>query len=101
MAREDAALSARAEASSSSSSSSRGGGGRSGGGGGGSMAAIRARLPIASFRDAIVDLVGANQVVLLSGETGCGKTTQVRTRLRYEDWRRKSADILRSVCGVV
>ena len=28
-------------------------------------------------REKIVDLIGANKVVVLSGETGCGKTTQV------------------------
>lgn len=37
----------------------------------------RSRLPIASFRDAITSAIESHQVVLISGETGCGKTTQV------------------------
>ncbi|GAV60000.1 DEAD domain-containing protein/Helicase_C domain-containing protein/R3H domain-containing protein/HA2 domain-containing protein/OB_NTP_bind domain-containing protein/Ank_2 domain-containing protein [Cephalotus follicularis] len=37
----------------------------------------RSKLPIASFRDAITSAIESNQVVLISGETGCGKTTQV------------------------
>ncbi|KAF2559828.1 hypothetical protein F2Q68_00012983 [Brassica cretica] len=38
----------------------------------------RTKLPIASFREAITSAVESNQVVLIAGETGCGKTTQVR-----------------------
>eukprot|EP00743_Colponemidia_sp_Colp-15_P011885 GILK01013374.1.p1 GENE.GILK01013374.1~~GILK01013374.1.p1 ORF type:complete len:1410 (+),score=317.13 GILK01013374.1:560-4231(+) len=34
-------------------------------------------LPAFSKRDAILDLVQNNQVVLIQGDTGCGKTTQV------------------------
>ncbi|KAF3789155.1 hypothetical protein EJ110_NYTH07271 [Nymphaea thermarum] len=37
----------------------------------------RSKLPIASFVDAITESVESHQVVLISGETGCGKTTQV------------------------
>ncbi|KAL8147578.1 hypothetical protein AgCh_005047 [Apium graveolens] len=37
----------------------------------------RTKLPIASFRDAITSAIDSHQVVLISGETGCGKTTQV------------------------
>ena len=42
------------------------------------MAHARANLPIAAFRDEIVRAVRRNRVVLVAGETGCGKTTQVR-----------------------
>ena len=31
------------------------------------------------YRGKIIDLIEANKVVVLSGETGCGKTTQVIT----------------------
>ena len=41
------------------------------------MQATRSRLPVAAFKPAILDLVSSHQVLLLSGETGCGKTTQV------------------------
>ncbi|XP_072951101.1 DExH-box ATP-dependent RNA helicase DExH6 isoform X1 [Typha angustifolia] len=37
----------------------------------------RAKLPIASFKDVITSTLETQQVVLISGETGCGKTTQV------------------------
>jgi ATP-dependent RNA helicase DHX36 len=32
------------------------------------------------MKDQIIDAVTNNQVVVISGETGCGKTTQVRQR---------------------
>ncbi|KAJ4763726.1 ATP-dependent RNA helicase [Rhynchospora pubera] len=37
----------------------------------------RAKLPIASYKDSIISTLENQQVVLISGETGCGKTTQV------------------------
>ncbi|KAK5641598.1 hypothetical protein RI129_010145 [Pyrocoelia pectoralis] len=41
------------------------------------MLVVRKRLPSYGLKDEIVNLVKANQVILVSGETGCGKTTQV------------------------
>ncbi|XP_046840987.1 ATP-dependent DNA/RNA helicase DHX36-like [Xenia sp. Carnegie-2017] len=41
------------------------------------MMEFRKKLPAFAVKDKIVDLVAMNQVVLISGETGCGKTTQV------------------------
>ncbi|XP_022086589.1 putative ATP-dependent RNA helicase DHX30 [Acanthaster planci] len=43
------------------------------------------KLPIADMREEILGLVRDNQVVVLSGETGCGKTTQVPQYL-LEEW---------------
>lgn len=37
----------------------------------------RAALPIASFQGAIVHAVASNPCVLVAGDTGCGKSTQV------------------------
>ena len=46
-------------------------------GGRGPMAADRERLPIGSYREEVLRMVRENQVVVLQGDTGCGKTTQV------------------------
>ena len=43
------------------------------------MMEFRRKLPSWQKRQEILDVVERNQVVVLSGETGCGKTTQVRT----------------------
>jgi len=37
----------------------------------------RERLPMSGYRSSLLSAVASSQVVLLSGETGCGKTTQV------------------------
>lgn len=37
----------------------------------------RRKLPAYARRDDILDAINNNQVVVISGETGCGKTTQV------------------------
>ena len=47
---------------------------------------VRRGLPISSRRSEILDLVRSNQVVLLAGETGCGKTTQVPQMLAESCW---------------
>ena len=39
--------------------------------------AQRGRLPAHQFRQKVIDAVNTHQVVVVSGETGCGKTTQV------------------------
>ncbi|XP_011502904.1 PREDICTED: ATP-dependent RNA helicase DHX36 [Ceratosolen solmsi marchali] len=38
---------------------------------------FRKKLPAYQNKQSILDLINANQIVLISGETGCGKTTQV------------------------
>lgn len=38
---------------------------------------FKQNLPIASYRDEIVQTIFCHQVVLITGDTGCGKTTQV------------------------
>lgn len=41
------------------------------------MLRTRSSLPIAELKDEILLLLEKNNVVVISGETGCGKTTQV------------------------
>ncbi|KAG6557198.1 hypothetical protein Mapa_001125 [Marchantia paleacea] len=50
------------------------------------IAQDRSRLPIAAFRDVITSVVENNQVVLIAGETGCGKTTQVPQYILSHVW---------------
>lgn len=40
----------------------------------------RASLPIAAYQDTIVRAVASHPCVLVAGDTGCGKSTQVRTQ---------------------
>lgn len=42
------------------------------------MLKFREKLPAYKMRNEILKIVDENQVVVLSGETGCGKTTQVK-----------------------
>ncbi|GAA0171337.1 RNA helicase [Lithospermum erythrorhizon] len=51
----------------------------------------RSKLPIASFKDNITSIVESHQVVLISGETGCGKTTQVPQYLLDYMWTKGEA----------
>jgi HrpA-like RNA helicase len=57
---------------------------------------LRSKLPITSFKDAITSAVESNQVILISGETGCGKTTQVPQYLLDHMWSSK-----RETCKIV
>ncbi|TRM65724.1 P-loop containing nucleoside triphosphate hydrolase protein [Schizophyllum amplum] len=43
------------------------------------MLGYRDQLPIAAYRQEIINILDASQVLVLSGETGCGKSTQVPT----------------------
>lgn len=55
----------------------------------------RAKLPIASYKDPITSAVDSHQVVLIAGETGCGKTTQVPQFILDHMWNQgKSCKIL-------
>ncbi|KAK4437453.1 DExH-box ATP-dependent RNA helicase DExH6 [Sesamum alatum] len=52
------------------------------------ITAERSKLPISSFKDTITSTIESHQVVLLCGETGCGKTTQVPQFLLDHAWSR-------------
>jgi len=45
-----------------------------------SILETRQKLPVYQFKDELVEAVRKNQFVVVEGETGSGKTTQVRTR---------------------
>lgn len=59
---------------------------------------FRMKLPSWSKRDTIVDIISKNQVVLIKGETGCGKTTQVTQFILDEALNQKKADQCKIVC---
>jgi len=42
-----------------------------------SMIEFRKNLPVYRFRNEIIDTINQNQMTIITGETGCGKTTQV------------------------
>lgn len=44
----------------------------------------QANLPISHFKEQIVQAMGGNQVVIIAGDTGCGKSTQVHYLEIYE-----------------
>ncbi|CAI8586746.1 unnamed protein product [Vicia faba] len=52
---------------------------------------LRSKLPIASYKDTITSTVDSHQVVLISGETGCGKTTQVPQYILDHMWSKGEA----------
>ena len=43
----------------------------------GPMTDLRKNLPAASYRERILSILDESQVLVVEGETGCGKTTQV------------------------
>ncbi|GAA6051223.1 hypothetical protein JCM3770_005879 [Rhodotorula araucariae] len=51
------------------------------------MLRTRANLPIASYRTAIMNTIEDNQCIVLCGETGCGKSTQVPSFILEHDMR--------------
>lgn len=60
----------------------------------------RKKLPAWSKMNEILDLIQKNQVVIISGETGCGKSTQVPQFL-LDDWilnRSKSKEHINIIC---
>lgn len=48
----------------------------------------QANLPISHFKDQIVDAIGGHQVIIIAGDTGCGKSTQVPQYLLHAGFTR-------------
>lgn len=62
------------------------------------MLKFREKLPSYGMREELVQLIQANQVVVVSGETGCGKTTQVTQFILDHYIERNMASLCRVVC---
>ncbi|KAL3646166.1 hypothetical protein CASFOL_011346 [Castilleja foliolosa] len=56
----------------------------------------RTKLPISSFRNVITSTIETHQVMLICGETGCGKTTQVPQFLLDHSWGK--GEVCKIVC---
>ena len=50
------------------------------------ISAQRQKLPIYKSRDYLVHLLNKHRVVIVVGETGCGKSTQIPQYLLDADW---------------
>ncbi|XP_054474283.1 ATP-dependent DNA/RNA helicase DHX36 isoform X2 [Anoplopoma fimbria] len=61
------------------------------------MLKFRERLPSYGKKEVLVDLINSNRVLVVSGETGCGKTTQV-TQFILDDYINRGVG---SMCRVV
>uniref|UniRef100_A0A8C9WRI4 RNA helicase n=1 Tax=Scleropages formosus TaxID=113540 RepID=A0A8C9WRI4_SCLFO len=62
------------------------------------MLKFREKLPSYGMKEELVQLIRANQVMVVSGETGCGKTTQVTQFILDDSIQRGMGSICRVVC---
>ena len=58
----------------------------------------RSKLPASSRRDALLDAIARSQVVVVSGETGCGKTTQLPQFVLESELAAGNASVTSVVC---
>ncbi|KAG6623943.1 putative DEAD/DEAH box RNA helicase [Phytophthora cinnamomi] len=56
------------------------------------------RLPVCGYREQILELVDRNQLVVLSGDTGCGKSTQIPQFLLDDALARGRGEETRIIC---
>nr|XP_023677862.1 ATP-dependent RNA helicase DHX36 [Paramormyrops kingsleyae] len=62
------------------------------------MMKFREKLPSYGMKEELVQLIRANQVLVVSGETGCGKTTQVTQFILDDSIERGMGSVCRVVC---
>lgn len=62
------------------------------------MQTFRERLPSFAMKDELLSLIRSNQVIVISGETGCGKTTQVPQFILDDYISRGQGSTCRVVC---
>ncbi|XP_067002715.2 ATP-dependent DNA/RNA helicase DHX36 isoform X2 [Anabrus simplex] len=62
------------------------------------MMEFRRKLPSYQMRHKIIDLISENQVCVISGETGCGKTTQLAQFILDDCIMRGQGSLCRVVC---
>ncbi|XP_005159264.3 ATP-dependent DNA/RNA helicase DHX36 isoform X1 [Danio rerio] len=62
------------------------------------MLKFRKKLPSYGMREELVRLISANRVLVISGETGCGKTTQVTQFILDDFIQRGQGSLCRVVC---
>uniref|UniRef100_A0A667Z8V9 ATP-dependent DNA/RNA helicase DHX36 n=1 Tax=Myripristis murdjan TaxID=586833 RepID=A0A667Z8V9_9TELE len=62
------------------------------------MLEFRKKLPSYAMREEVVELINCNRVVVVSGETGCGKTTQVTQFILDDHIERGMGSLCRVVC---
>ncbi|KZC09687.1 PREDICTED: ATP-dependent RNA helicase DHX36 [Dufourea novaeangliae] len=63
-----------------------------------SMMKFRLKLPAYEKRSEILELIKENQVAVISGETGCGKTTQVPQFILDDQIEQGNGSIARIIC---
>ena len=62
------------------------------------MQHFREQLPSYKMQEELLDLIRSNQVVVISGETGCGKTTQVPQFILDDALEKGKGSITKIVC---